>query len=266
MTTSAYTSGLRGYTLPLSPTGRSSIVGSPPWHFSGEILLVEYLADETAVREFLPPELRRGDVDGRAAAIFGDWQFCSDGGEELADPARSQHRELAIVVACSSEGEPAARCAFCWVDTDVSLVRGLIQGYPKKLGSIAMTRSFGIGRADAPLRRGSVFAATMSAGGHRLAEATVTLEARTDPPALMLTPLVHTRRLPPWDPAQPPLEELVTGGSFDQTCGEVWSGPAELALYDSPTDDLALLAPVEVGNGYRFSFAETLRGGRLLGE
>jgi enduracididine biosynthesis enzyme MppR len=258
------TSGLLGYSLPMSPTGRSSLVSPPPWYFSGEVLFVDYIADPDAVRRFLPLPLREGEIDGRAAAIFGDWQSCSDGGTELLDPVRAQHREFCVVVACTWKGKPVARCPLCWVDTDFSLVRGLIQGYPKKLGSIVMTRSFGIGRAGAACEPGVAFAGTLAAGHQRLAEARVTLAKPDDPPALMLSPLIHTRYFPAWDPGSPAVEELVTGGSSDQSFANVWSGDAKLTLFESPSEDVALLAPVEILGGYRFSFAETLTGGRLL--
>ena len=45
------------------------------------------------------------------AAIFADWQSCSDANEmaELADPIQSQYREFFIVVGCRFKGEPASR-------------------------------------------------------------------------------------------------------------------------------------------------------------
>ena len=36
---------LTGYTIPRSPTGRSSLVPYPPWHYVGDFLVVEYWAD-----------------------------------------------------------------------------------------------------------------------------------------------------------------------------------------------------------------------------
>ena len=35
---------LQGWTLPQSATGRSSIVAPPPWHYSGEIIAVDFTA------------------------------------------------------------------------------------------------------------------------------------------------------------------------------------------------------------------------------
>jgi len=47
----------------------------------------------------------------------------------------------------------------------------------------------------------------------------------------------------------------------------VWSGDAELTLFDGlPADlaDLRTLAPISVGQGHYFSYAETLHSGRSL--
>lgn len=253
---------LRGYTLPLSPTGRSSLVPPPPWHFTGEVLYIEYRVDPGAVRRLLPAALRDGEIDGRAAAMFGDWQSCTDGGAELLDPVRAQHREFNVILSCEWRGAPVVRCPFCWVDSDVSLVRGLIQGFPKKLGSIALTRSFGLGHAGAPTQPGTSFAGTLAAGHRRLAEAQVTLTEPAELPDLMRRPMIHTRQFPAWTPDGGAVSELVTGGSSDQITANVWKGDAKLSFFESPTDDLASLAPVEILAGYRFSFAETLTAGR----
>jgi len=255
---------LKGYTLPLSPTGRSSLVQPPPWHFSGDVLYIEYLADPDAVRAFMPPGLSADGHDGSAAAIFGDWQSCTDEQEELTDPVRSQYREFYLALACEWQGQPVVRCPFCWVDRDFSLVRGLIQGYPKKMGSIALTRAFPIGRATPRVEQGGRFAASLASYDRRLVDAQVTLTGPAAVPALMLAPLVHTRFFPQWDAGGAPLQELVMGGSRDQSVGDVWAGTAELSFHLSPVEELSLLAPVKVLRGYRFSFAETITGGSVL--
>jgi acetoacetate decarboxylase len=80
-----------------------------------------------------------------------------------------------------SMASPVTTCPFIWVDQDFALARGWIQGFPKKLGEIWMTRTFGLEcAADPGVRSGSRFGATCSARGRRLAEATVTLERESE--------------------------------------------------------------------------------------
>jgi hypothetical protein len=89
----------QGYSLPLSPTGRASLVPSPPWHYVGDFVVVDYWADPAAVAAVLPPGMEPYAADpGRAAVIFADWQSCTTDQNELVDPARSQYKEAFIVV------------------------------------------------------------------------------------------------------------------------------------------------------------------------
>ena len=45
---------LKGWTLPQTSTGRSSIVAPPPWHYSGEIIAVDFAVGVDAVAALLP--------------------------------------------------------------------------------------------------------------------------------------------------------------------------------------------------------------------
>jgi acetoacetate decarboxylase len=259
------TPGLVGYSLPLSQTGRSSLVPPPPWHYSGDFLIVEYRCDPAAARTFLPSELEAGEDIGSAAAIFVDWQSCSETGEELLDPVRAQYKEFFVVLACRYGGEPVTRCPFMWVDQGMPLVRGLIQGFPKKPGSIWMTRPVVVGRAGPRLEAGGRFGASLSSGDRRLAEATVTLTGLSPAgPTVNSPPLWNTRFFPAWDEGDEPLVEHVWGGGRDREISPVWEGDATLRFFESPVDELADLAPVEVGKGFWFSFGYTVDGGRRV--
>ena len=191
---------LEGYSLPQTETGRSSLVPPPPWHYSGDFLIVEYRSDPEAARSFLPPELDPGEDIGTAAAIFVDWQSCSDSGEELLDPVRAQYKEFFVVLAAEYRGEPVTRCPFMWVDQGMPLVRGLVQGFPKKPGSIWMTRPVTVGRAGPRLEPGGRFGASLAATDRRLAEATLTLTRPVEEgPTVNSPPLWNTRYFPAWE-------------------------------------------------------------------
>ena len=89
---------LTGYTVPRSPEGRSSLVPYPPWHYVGDFLVVEYWADPELAASCLPAGLEPHPDAGRCAAVFADWQSCSEHGSELTDPSRSQYKEAFLVV------------------------------------------------------------------------------------------------------------------------------------------------------------------------
>src|SRR5436190_15244824 len=97
---------VRGYFHPKTATGSSSLIPSPPWHYSGDLLTVEYRTDPARVAELLPPPLQLAPADpGAVALIWADWQSCSTSREELLDPVRSQYKEAFVVVRCSFEGQ-----------------------------------------------------------------------------------------------------------------------------------------------------------------
>jgi len=239
-------------------------VPPPPWHYVGDFLVIEYWADPAAVAAVLPDGLEPFAEDpGRAAALFADWQSCSDGGHELVDPRRAQYREFFVVVAASLDGEAVTTCPYIWVDQDFALARGWIQGFPKKLGSIWITRTFGLDcRADPGVRAGSRFGATLVAGERRLAEGTVTLESVSEQGPTHNDPrLVNLRHFPRLEAGRqddPAVHELVGARSRDRAISPIWEGRATLALYDAPGEELAALAPARIGRGFRFTFAYTV--------
>jgi acetoacetate decarboxylase len=258
---------LRGFTPPLTPTGRSSLVPPPPWHYSGDVLTIEYRTNPDRVIELLPDPLEPAEEDpGAVAVIFADWQSCRDDGQELLDPVRAQYKECFIVVGATYRGEPASRCVFIWVDTDLAMLRGWIQGYPKKLGSIHMTRPVTVGRAGPRLEAGGVLAATCAANDRRLIEATLTLTGTTDSMgSVNAHPMHHTRRFPSIDLGAPPsIDELITMRTWGGERSVVWEGEPTLRLFDSPVEEFDRLEPVEMLTGTYASVGFTFGEGQVL--
>jgi acetoacetate decarboxylase len=255
---------LQGYSLPRSPEGRASLVPRPPWHYVGDFLVLEFWAEPDAVAAVLPHGLEPYPEDpGRAAALFVDWQSCTDSRDELVDPARSQYREFFLVVNALLDGELVTTCPYIWVDRDFALARGWIQGFPKKLGSIWMTRTFGLDcHADPGLRPGATFGGTVAANDRRLAQGTLTLErfseagpTHNDPP---LVNVRHFPRLAREEHDNPAVHELVRARSRDRVISPIWEGTATLELFGAPNEEHDGLAPVRMGRGFRFTFAYTV--------
>jgi acetoacetate decarboxylase len=246
---------LKGYTFPLSPDGRAGLVPPPPWHYSGDFLIVEYRTNPDNVIALLPPELTPADDPGAVAAIFADWQSCSDDMHELVDPIQSQYREFFLVIGGKYQGQPVSRCAYIWVDKDFAMFRGYIQGFPKKHGSIHITRTFPVGKAAPQVAPGGRFGATCTANDRQIARAVITLrQLSKDGPTVNAPPLYNTRHFPAATGTRPDVFELVRATSYDRSASEIWEGDADLRLYDDTLEDLQAIAPKEIIKGFRFSF------------
>jgi len=252
---------LQGYTLPRTPAGTSSLAPTPPWHYAGSALAVEFEARPEAAASFLPEGLSLESP--RCAAYFVEWQYASEGGDELLDPARSQYRETIFLVSAAFDGDPVAYCPFIWVDQDVALMRGLVQGWPKQIGSTWITRAYDVPSPATPVvGPGGRFGATLSAKERRLAEARVTLREETrDMPSPGFASAVNTRYFPELAAGRherPAVHELVRLKSRDTRVSAIWTGDAELEVFAHPYLELPALAPTAVLAGYRFSFALTV--------
>jgi len=252
---------LKGYMIPRTPRGTSSLVPAPPWHYVGNCLAVEYEADPQAVATFLPPGLEFHSSE--CAVYFADWQYVSDTGDEYLDPVQSQYRETIFLISASLDGGACAYCPFIWVDQDISLMRGLVQGWPKQIGSIWITRNYDLpSKATPVLGVGGKFGATLAAKDRRLVEATVTLqEQTTELPTPSFARAINVRHFPELAAGRhdvPAVHELVQLKSRDVRISPIWKGEASLRIFDHPTLELPALRPTKVGAGYRFSCAMTV--------
>jgi len=255
------------FLFPRTPSGRSSLIPPPPWHYSGEMITVEYRTDPERVADLLPDGATLAAEDpGAVALIWADWQSCGDTFEEILDPVRAQYKECFAVIRCEWGGETWSRCPFIWVDKDFALVRGYHQGYPKKLGDIWMTRPITVGRAGPRLEEGGVFGATLSAAGRRIANARVELTHQVEAPGFVNAHrMLHNRYWPSIESnGGASLDELVTMSGYDGEVADVWSGKASLELLDSPTEELSVLEPLEVIGGYYHRVGVSWRGGTTL--
>jgi hypothetical protein len=60
------------------------------------------------------------------------------------------------------------------------------------------------------------------------------------------------------------MDELVTMRGYDCEVADVWKGEAELHLSGSPTEELSLLAPLEIIGGYYHRVGVSWKGGTTL--
>jgi acetoacetate decarboxylase len=260
---------LKGFSVPLTPAGKSALATLPPWHYSSDCIAIEYWTDPAAIDALLPPGLVRDEKSGgRAFFWFLDWQFTASN-DELTDPARYQYREAFALVEATFEGSPVNYCPYIFVDNDAGIARGWAQGYPKKLGSIFQTRSFSApSPAAAPLAKGSRFGASLAAHGERLATARIQLEERVADPSTVFNRPTTMRRYFPQLAAgrqqKPPVNELTLSLTDNLKIVDVWVGSAELRIPEVEGEDMHSIAPLRVGRGYRLGMAYSVTDLRIL--
>jgi acetoacetate decarboxylase len=260
---------LHGFTVPLTPQGRSALALPPPWHYSSDCLAIEYWADPAAVAAVLPPGMTPDEKSaGRAFLWFLDWQFTGSN-DEVTDPARYQYREAFVLVEAVFERASVNYCPFIFVDNDAAIARGWTQGFPKKYGSIFQTRTFSApSAAAAPLAKGSRFGASLAAHGERLVTARVQLEESVaDPSKVFNRPTTMRRYFPQLAKAgqtKPSVDEITMSLTDNLAVVDVWAGSAELTIPEVPGEDLHSLAPLRIGRGYRLGMAYSVTDLRIL--
>jgi hypothetical protein len=255
---------LNGFTPPYTPSGLSSLVAPPPWHYAGQVLSLAFEVDLEAAGSLLPDGF--APATGRAYGHFCEWQATTDG-SELLDPAYAQYKEFFVLVEAEHEAAngPALFCPFIYVDQDISMVRGLLQGWPKKIGSVWITRPYpGLDHpAAAPLRAGTRFGGTLAVKDRRLAEAATTLTGEpAEPigflglptfglvgaPSILGMPSLGSRTL-----ARARVPAKAQGPAYGATLDA-------LAFFPSPRDELSLLSPRALGSASLSTFALTVEG------
>jgi hypothetical protein len=250
---------IQGFTPPFTPRGSASLVPPPPWHYAGWLLNVEFECGRAA--DFVPEQL--GRATGRGALHFADWQATTDG-SELLDPVHSQYRETIVLLELTrSDGTAANFCPLIYVDQDVSLLRGLLQGFPKKMGSTWLTRSLPLEHpAAAPLREGTRLGATLTVKDRRLVEARLELTGRPSAPlGFLARPTFGTVG---WadltEPGRMPELRFLRAAVTNKVGGTWHEAKTECAFFAAPREELVDLELRGATRGSAGWFAMTVTG------
>ncbi|HVP69245.1 MAG TPA: acetoacetate decarboxylase family protein [Anaeromyxobacteraceae bacterium] len=229
-----------GFTPPFTPRGLASLVSPPPWHYCGWLLNVEFECDPASASAFVPREV--GTACGRGAIHFADWQATTDG-SELLDPILSQYKETIVLLELARpDGTAANFCPLIYVDQDISMVRGLLQGWPKKFGSTWLTRSLPLDHpAAAPIRAGTRFGASLTVKDRRLAEARLELTGRPgEAIGFAARPSWGTVGWPDLTrPGEPPAPRYLRPSVSTRVGGAWHEATADLTFHATPREELA---------------------------
>ena len=239
----------------------------PPWHFSGDALGIDFRADPAAVAAVLPAGLEPlGDGSARSCSATGRRRPTPTRGSSPTPPGASTARPTSRCNA-TLDGTKVARVPYIWVDNDLSFARGHIQGFPKKMGTIAITRAVTVGSRRAEGRGRRALRRPRRQPGPqpraRRGDARGAGRRRASCPRALRTPdLAHPLRARPR--RRPPLVHDLARNLRDRLrVADVWHGPGQLELLDSEFEEHAALAPLEVTGGFRCAVAFTITGAEV---
>jgi hypothetical protein len=103
----------------------------------------DYFIAPEAARRFLPPPLQLDDeAPGAVQLAFCDSTAVSEAQPNLHiwAPGDANYLECLLKVRCRLGERRGFHVVLSWVTNDQSLVRGFLQGFPKRLATIHMTR------------------------------------------------------------------------------------------------------------------------------
>jgi len=261
---------LQGFCYPLTPGGKSSIVGDYPWHYSAEFFFVVYESDPDVIAKYLPEPLKPGAYPNRVSMSFSRWWSLWDNQLDMAyvNPERTQYTEADIWVGSEYKGKQMQTCLYAWVDNDFTMLRGHFMGYPKKLGYTALTDYHQLNPKMEPIQIGSKIKGFTSAHGERIAEGTLKITEKInyeDLPNPMAIPIGNIRHFPSIVPGAPPsVHELVINESENHQVGDVWKGDASLILSQSEICEHSELVVKDIIGGYYYTAGFSGKGGKVL--
>lgn len=259
--------GLKGYTLPLTVTGRSSLVDAPPWYYGGDVLHLQFRADKERVRQLIPAPLEMGPTPGEGIVWFTEWVSVSESNPDLAfiNPERAVYRECLVLLSCQYKGEPGYLVPYIWVDNDFTLMRGFVQGFPKKLGRIYMTKLHELNPKVGGKRAGAKVKGICEAHGERIIEGSMEFTRKAQPSEIPPVKFYLMRHFPSIeDPDKPAVHELSASIVSDVQVGDVWVGEGQVKFMESAFEEVADLGPLEMLGGFYFSMGLTIKGGKVL--
>jgi hypothetical protein len=247
---------LKGYTHFLTPKGKGSVLSEGPWYYGVDYLTVYFVGNRKQLARLLPHPLKIGDGMGLTYVAEFVSVSATDFGNACLNPAQTIYNEAAVGISCTYKERKGVYFPFMWVDTDWSMIRGWLLGYPKKIADdIQMTRTHPLNRLAASFRKGIGVMGYCTRQGRSLVEIGLTIERRGDRKDVIdLGAAYGLRHFPGVGKKGTPVNEVVEIVKSGFRVGkEVWVGDATLKFGDSLNEELEFARPVRLLYGCRYS-------------
>ncbi len=258
---------LKGYILPLSPKGKAAVIDPPPWHYGGDVMHLVFKANEKKMRALLPSALEPGPNPGEGVVWFVEWVSASDAHPDLAsvNPERSIYHECIVMVGCQFKGVPGYYVPYIWVDNDFTLMRGFIQGFPKKLGRVHITKLHEYMPVAGGKKAGAKIKGICASHEERIVEGSLTLKKQVPPQKVPPFKFYLMRHFPDYEDAERPLvHDILISNVTNAKIGDAWEGDADIRFFPSDFEELTDLGPIKPIKGFFFQVGMTIMGGTVI--
>ncbi len=259
---------MKGFTHFQTPSGKASIVDEGPFHWGIDYITVYFKSEKESLQRLLPHGLRISD--GSGIAYVGEFISVSEKSPDAVylDPAQTVYHEAAIGLSCTYAGKPGVFFVFMWVDKDWSLIRGWLNGYPKKIADdIVMTKLHPLNPLTGGVKAGSQLSGYATRHGERVLTVQVKVNRKgSSDDVIRFGSTFGLRLFPATHPSQTHVQELVEVSKSSPTVDDVWVGDGELRLGDLYGEELGLLQPLQVSYGCVYRTGFTISGSKVLNQ
>jgi hypothetical protein len=243
---------------PLVP-GATSAIEKGPWHYGADYIAVYFKGERSRLRQLVPAPFEV--ADNSCIAYVCEIVSVGDAGADMVAtrPDRTLYHEAAVGVKCRFKEKQGIFYPVMWVTTEWSLLRGLLNGYQKRLADrISMTKLHPLNPGLKPIARGSKFGGFCVKGPGQALSLEVTVERRGAPSDLpSFGSTFGMRRFPRTDDSQGSLDEPVEILKSNSSVSDVWLGAGLIKT------KLGVGEPESLsGSVYRSGF--TISGSRVL--
>ncbi|HYA56061.1 MAG TPA: acetoacetate decarboxylase family protein [Nitrososphaerales archaeon] len=210
---------------PLVP-GPTSAIETGPWHYGADYVSVFFKGEFPSLKQLVPPPFVVDD--GVCMAYVCEIISVADSGADMVStrPDRTLYQEAAVGVKCRYKEKPGIFFPVMWVTTEWSLLRGLLNGYQKRLADrISMTKLHPLNPGLKPISPGAKFGGFCVKGPGQTLSLEVAVEKAgitSDLPSFGAT--YGVRRFPPTGAGQEGVDEPVEILKSNSRVSDVWIG------------------------------------------
>lgn len=258
---------LKGYSLPLTPKGKSSLVQPVPHYYGGEVLCALFRVGEENSKPFLPEPLEPYD-GGLAYVMVNNFTSVGEDNKEMHfdNPARVSYKEGIIALYCTYKGEMGTYVPYLWVTEDWSMIYGWFFGWSKKIANVDITP---LPKKNPVIICGenSKVKGVVHRHGYRLIELSLHIEGKATAEDLpTFGNCYQVRHFPSIGEDIPEIRQLIQVSSWDIVFGDIWKGNPSFKLGTSDNEEFETLQPKEILDGYYYEMGWKGHKAKLLAD